>query len=355
MVYMSNIHDIDFSLYSLFAFTDQVKPFKMELRIDSEYIEYDSFDSFEIDSGTIICFKNNSYNGFHDIKITGDKTDYIQLTNNKKIINRVINEKKASGFNFYIFMDSIIQDQKYMFNESWDLSHMDLPENFSRCDYKKFGAEAFYKADNGYNVTDVFYVLGVTGIGHILRIETSNEENLNPQSQVHYTSGRTLAATLKAIYEWTIVAKEPFNNNEKISKKATEFFQALNFDNQIITDLLSQTGDMPLARYIRGDVERTLEKGLQNMYDMPESIINYIKNHLSYPNLYELNNTLNLNIFDTELTKNYRQCLEKEILEYFYKKGVDVEEFSNFNDLVASVGANGYIKNLISQYMELDK
>ena len=122
-----------------------------------------------------------------------------------------------------------------------------------------------------------------------------------------------------------------------------------------MSDIISGTGDMSLARYIRGDIESTPEKIIQDMYDMPKSLEDYIKNHFSYLNLYELNNTLNLNIFDTELTKNYRQYLEKEILEYFYKKGVDVEEFSSFDDIIAIEGANSHIKNFIFQYIELDK
>lgn len=351
---MSNIHNIDFSLYSLYAFTNQVSPFKLELRIDSGYVEYTSYDSFETDSGTIICFKKNSHDGFHDIKITGDRTDYIQLTSGEGVMDRVFNEKQMSGYNFYLFMDSIIQNQPYMFDDSWNLEHLRLPEDFSRCDYKKFGADAFYKADNGYNVTDVFYVLGVTGIGHIIKVQTSNEENLNPQSQVQYTAGRTLAGVLKSIYEWTVVAKEPFNNNEKVANSATEFLQSLNLSDDVIADIVSGTGDMSLARYIRGDMERTPEREIQSMYDMPESFKEYIKHHFSYTSLYELNNSLNLNIFDTELTQKYRQYLENKIVGFYYKIGVDPEDFSSFEELLSLDVSTTYVKNIISKYMKIN-
>lgn len=351
---MSNIHNIDFSLYSLFAFTKEVKPFKLELRIDSGYVEYTSYDSFETDSGTVLCFKKSSHDGFHDIRITGDKVDYIQLTSNEKIIDRIFNEKTLSGYNFYLFMDSVIQNEPYMFDDSWSLEALALPESFARCDYRKFGADAFYKADNGYNVTDVFYVLSITGIGHIIKVETSNEYNLNPQSQVQYTAGRTLAAVLKSIYEWTVVAKEPFNNNEKVANSATGFLQSLNLGDEVIADIVSGTGDMSLARYIRGDMERTPEREIQSMYNTPESFKEYIKHHFSYNNLYELNNSLNLNIFDTELTQKYRQYLENKIINFYYKNGVDPEEYSGFEDLLALDVSTTYIKNIISQYMKIN-
>jgi hypothetical protein len=348
---MSEIQNIDFSLYSLYAFTDEKAPFKLEFRIDSGYMEYVGYDSFEIESGTIICFKKDTFDGFHDVRITGDKVSFIQLSSNDKILKTILNENNSDGYNFYLFLDSVIQETSFIFDESWNLDQMNIPASFSRCDYRKLGGVGFYLGSAGYDVIDVFYVLNITGIGHILRVETSNDGNLN-QNQGIYAASRTLAGMLKTIYEWSIVAKEPFNNQEKISTSAVLFLENLNLNEDVMSDILSSTGDMLLARYIKGDTERSLEKETASIYYLPESFKNYIKYYYSYSDFYEMNKTLELNIFDENISNGYLNYFGKIIFDFFYEKGVDVENFENLDEVEESDLCPPYMKKTVSKYKQ---
>ena len=347
---MSKIQNIDFSLYSLYAFTDEKFPFKLEFRIDSGYMEYIGYDSFEIESGTIICFKKDTFDGFHDVRITGDKVSFIQLSTNDKILKTILDENNSDGYNFYLFLDSVIQETPFMFDEKWNLDQLGIPSSFSRCDYRKFGGGGFYKGDAGYDVVDAFYVLNITGVGHIIRVETSNEGNLNQNSQAQYTASRTLAGMLKTIYEWSIVAKEPFNNQEKVSSSSALFLEKLNLSEGVMSDLLTSTGDMTVSRYIRGDTERSLEKENASIHYLPESFKNYIKYYYSYSDIYELNRTLELNIFDGELYNSYLNYFGKKIFDYFYEKGIDVENFENLDKIEESDLCPAYMKKIVSKY-----
>lgn len=350
---MSTLGNIDLNDYSLFAFTEEKQPFKTEVRIDSGYVEFAGCDFFEIDSGTVICFKKGLHDGFHNIRITGQKVDHIQVIPDKNVLNDVLNETSKSGYNFYLFLDSRIQDKTYPFDDSYNLDGLNIPDNFVRCDYKKFGGDGFYPGKSGYDVVSVSYVISVSGIGHIIRVGTSNQGNLNQGSQAEYTAARTLTAMMKVIYEWSVVAKEPFNNKEKISNSASLFLENLNLDDNIMSDIISGTGDMPLARYIKGDTQRSDEIENSARYEMPESFSQYIKKHFSYPNLYELDQTLGLNIFDDDLINNHLRHFEELMLEFFYQHGIDVKSPSDLDHIYNLETTPGYIKKYIVQYNKI--
>jgi hypothetical protein len=350
---MSNLSNIDLKNYSLFAFTEQKQPFKTEVRIDSGYVDFLGCDFFEIDSGTIICFKNGTSNGFHDLRLTGEKVDFIQITPETNLLDLVVNETSQSGYNFYIFLDSTIQEQTYAFNDSYNLDGLNLPNDFVRCDYRKFGGTSFYDGKSGYDVVSVGYALGVSGIGHILRIGTSNSGNLNQGSQAEYTAARTLTALMKLIYEWSVVSEEPFNNQEKIASSASLFLETLNLSDEVMSDILSSTGDMVLARYLKGDTHRSDEQENAGRYEMPESFANYIKQHYSYPNLYEMQKSLGLDIFDESLINNYLKHFEEPLFKYFYDHGIDVESYGNLEQIYQLETTPNYIKKYIMEYRKV--
>lgn len=350
---MSVLRNIDLNAYSLFAYTEQKQPLKLEVRVDSGYVEFTGCDLFEIDSGTIICFKNKTFDGFHDLKITGNKTDYIQIIIEKDSLDFVLNEIYKPGYNFYAFLDSQVQESTKIFEDLYNIDALNLPRGFVKCDYKKFGGTAFYEPKVGYNVVSGNYILNISGIGHIFRIGTSNEGNLNQGSQAEYTAARTLTALMKLIYEWSIVSKEPFNNNEKISQSASKFLEELNLGDEIMSDIVSSTGDMTLARYLKGDTERSNEIESRGKYDIPESFANYIKKHYSYPSLYHLDKVLNLNIFDEELIQNYINYFETLILNFFYTQGIDISQYENLDQIYELDITPNYVKEYIKEYKEI--
>ena len=269
-------------------------------------------------------------------------------------MNHAINEKNHKGYNFYLFLDSVVQENNFIFEESWNLDALNLSSDFERCDYRKLGGAGFYEDGVGYNVTDVAHILSITGSGHILRVATSNEGNLNQNSRGSYTASRTLTGMIKLLHEWSVVSREPFNNEEKVSNCAVSFLNNINLNENIISDILSGTGDMVLARYIRGDTERSLEKETQSLYDMPDSFKQYLKSHYTYSNIYDLDNILNLNIFSVNEMIEYRLSLEKIIFDYFYEKGIDIENFENMSQVFELDITTSRIKHAIAMHTKLE-
>lgn len=348
MVYMSSITDIDPSLYDFYAFTSVEQPFELSVRIDSGYAAISNYDLFDIESGTVIAFKGENIMGFHDIKISGNQTDYIQ-TNDIKLLQSVLNEEQISGYNFYVFTDSKIMNSQYQVDERWFVEDRSL---FVRCDYQKLGASAFYPAVSGYNISKVFNLLSVTGVGHIVRFETSNDSNINPGTQSDYTAAKTLAGIFKLISEWDIVSKDPFNNQEDIAKKANLFIQNLNMNENIWDDINSLTEDLPLARYIRGNTDRSPE--LEDTYLSPDSLKQYFKSHCVYQSLFSLDKTLNLGIFDETFSNKYRADYEKMLLSFCYSQGIDIENFENLNELLSlNINNINLLQNIVSKYQEI--
>ena len=350
---MSSLSNIDINAYSWFAFTDQKQPFKAEVRVESGYVDFLGCDFFEIDSGTIICFKKEAHVGFHDLRITGQKVDLIQMTSDRKALNFVLNETSQSGYNFYLFLGSKIQENNAVIDESYNTEALGIRDDFVRCDYRKLGGVSFYEPQTGYDVTSICYVLSVTGAGHVVRIGTSSAGNLNANTRGEYCAAKTLTGMMKVLHEWSIVSKDPFNNQEEIASSAVLFLQSLNLDDEVMSEIISSTGDMALARYIRGDLERSDEIENRGKYEMPESFSNYIKKHYSYPSLYELQESLELDIFDDVLIDNYLKHFESLIFNYFYEQGIDIESYTSLDQIYQLDTTPGYIKKYITQHKKV--
>jgi len=72
---MKTLDEIDLSLYGFFAFTEEKNNIQIDLMVADGYQPFDDCDLFSIPQGTIIAFKTNSFYGFHNVRITGDKID----------------------------------------------------------------------------------------------------------------------------------------------------------------------------------------------------------------------------------------------------------------------------------------
>lgn len=347
MVYMKTLDEIDLTLYSFFALTEEKDNIQIDINIASGYQPFDDCDLFSIPEGTIIAFKAGSFYGFHNIRITGSKVDYIQL-NEVSLLDSVFNEHNISGYNFYAFCNSVVMPNTYAFNDKWTRNDH---APFIRCDYQKMGAVTFYPANNGYNITKFFNLLNISGIGHIVRFETTNDRNMNPGTQIDYTAAKTLAGTFKQISEWKIVSKEPFNNQEDIAIKANLFIDNLNLGDEIWSDINSATGDLPLAQYIRGSVERSPE--LEDTSIAPESLKDYLKSHYLYSTLHSLKQTHpNGSAIPDSAIQKEKIAIAQRVFEFCLIHGLDFNNYQGILDYF-SEHPNQEFENLIAIYNQI--
>jgi len=349
---MGELDNIDISKYSGFAFTRQKNVTHAEVNTYSGYINFDECDFFEIFEGTIIAFNkkitgtNQHYSGFHDVKVTGEKIDYIQLIS-IDTVNQCLVEEDTGFLSFYVFLNSTPQEGTQMVSHSNWVNNMKAPNGASladavRCDYGKLGGSPFYTQDhkNPHTIKSVFYVASITGVGHIIKINTSDKSSINRGERGEYTVARTLAGMYKLIMEWANVSKPPFLSTEPISIQSQDFLSASNLGQEVIDDLNEKTGDMPLARYIRGNTERSEEIELQHMYDTPDSLKIYFKEHCLYQDILTLDENIGLGLSSQSIKNYYKTKFELVVFKWLLNKEADIASLSTIDDLKKYVENN---------------
>lgn len=129
-----------------------------------------------------------------------------------------------------------------------------------RCDRGMYGAKAF-EQENIPRVLDdigqiVTYesILNVNGVAHLMYMEATNKsafalDKIN--NSVAPTTGRTIQETLRLIYEWSLLAEEPFNSTEEVALSAKTFLSSLKFTD-VERSSLATLAPMQISNYLAG-------------------------------------------------------------------------------------------------------
>lgn len=148
-----------------------------------------------------------------------------------------------------------------------------VPNGDWRCDQSMYGPMAFETENLGRviegNNEVVFYepFLSVNGIGHIIYLETRNKSELAKEklnNSVVPVTGRTIQECLRLVYEWSVLAKEPFNSKDEAAIVALKFVESMGFTQTEISELEKLT-PMQISKFIGG----SLTARLRDM-DIPE-------------------------------------------------------------------------------------
>lgn len=110
-------------------------------------------------------------------------------------------------------------------------------------------------------------LLNINGTFHITYMEATNRsllarEKLN--NSIVPITGRTLQEVLRLIYEWSILAKEPFNATDKCAIIADSFFSALSFTEEEL-QTIADLPQMQIGQFISGS-----ESARQRPDNIPE-------------------------------------------------------------------------------------
>jgi hypothetical protein len=137
-----------------------------------------------------------------------------------------------------------------------------IPDGNWRCDKGIYGPVSFTEETISKAIDEVgqivFYepFLNVNSIGHIIYLESDKEskaalavERLN--NSVVPVTGRTLQECLRLIYEWSVLAKEPFNSVDQASTLALKFVESLGFT-QTELDTIEKLTPMQVSKFISG-------------------------------------------------------------------------------------------------------
>jgi len=317
---MRNISELNPALYMHYYLTEETGEVLLKFNVSSGLIDVDpsEYDLFSTDAGTLIAFRVTHLGYQNYIYLSGSNKVYFQNCSYEKY-EELFDRPKQDKLIMYSFMKSIEIPEK----QNYIQQDASLPEDFVRCDYNKFGSIPFYSTRNPIAVTNIFNVLDVGGIGHLLCIFTNNTENPNPDSQSINTGARTLSGAIKAIYEWSESHKEPFNNQEQISKVAHDFLEELQIPEEVMTQVVDEQVDMRVSRYLQGETRQVYS--FDENIETPELLKIYFKNKCKYKSLYQLfTNHPRKNEFSSFSSTSYKNRIENALYQIYIENDLNV-------------------------------
>jgi hypothetical protein len=138
-----------------------------------------------------------------------------------------------------------------------------------RCDNGYYGPKSLYVEELDSSLINslaeiVAYepFMSVAGLGHIMYVEsnTQNKPELADlavnklNNSIAPVVGRTFQEVLRLIYEWAVLADEPFNSTENVAVTAKNYMGTLRFTEDEI-DLIKELTPMQISKFISGSTE----------------------------------------------------------------------------------------------------
>jgi hypothetical protein len=203
----------------------------------------DFVDIFSMADGSLLAAWKHPFQRIHNLQVFCE--GIVQVLN-LYIVERVIDvydKPSDSEYGTFIFCSSLPIE-----GADW------------RCDQSMYGPRPFKgeQVSQVINSLDeiVFYesFLNVNGAGHIIYIETRTKtefanEKLN--NSVVPVTGRTLQECLRLVYEWSVLADEPFNSTDDAAVSASKFIKSLKLTQDEV-HAIEALPQMQVSKFISG-------------------------------------------------------------------------------------------------------
>lgn len=166
-----------------------------------------------------------------------------------------------------------------------------IPNGDWRCDRGYYGASRF-KEDFAQPMVSklediIMYeaFLSVGGAGHLIYIEVAKNTDLandKLNNSVIPTTGRTLQEALRLVYEWSVLADEPFNSNSDAAIACKKFITALDLSEQEIAEIENIT-PMQISQFLTGS--ETARVRPDNILELSTGIADIVFNRMAASSL----------------------------------------------------------------------
>ena len=129
-----------------------------------------------------------------------------------------------------------------------------------RCDRGMYGPKMFIEenVDRVFSeITEIIVYepfLCVNGVGHLVYTEGKDKRDLaieKVNNSYYPTTGFTIQETLRLIYEWSLLAKEPFSSTDSAALAAKGFLDSLGLTDEELT-FLASLPPMQISNYLTG-------------------------------------------------------------------------------------------------------
>jgi hypothetical protein len=183
-----------------------------------------------------------------------------------------------------------------------------------RCDKSYYGARAFAGEVSSPVISSLDEVvvyepfLSVAGIAHFIYLESSGKQELAVEklnNSVVPITGRTFQEVLRLIYEWSVLAEEPFNSLDDVAVSAKKYMSDLHFTEAEI-DLIKELPPMQISNFISGSEEARVRPG--NIAPLSTDISNILFKRMA-------SSSLSFIIYRNPNIWDYEEAHQRELAE----------------------------------------
>lgn len=210
--------------------------------------DVDFVDVFTMKDGSLLAAWEHPFQklGLHNLIASTDNTRQIlNLYTVERVID-IYNRPLDSDFGVFVFFKSSPID-----SGDW------------RCDRGYYGGTRFLEdmpTPMVNSVEDIILYepfLSAAGSGHIIYIEISKpsevaNERLNNAIIPNIT--RTFQELLRLVYEWSVLADEPFNDTSEAAVSAKQYFDAFMFSEKEM-DVIKSINPMQISQFLSGSTQ----------------------------------------------------------------------------------------------------
>lgn len=146
-------------------------------------------------------------------------------------------------------------------------------EAADRCDFNNWGPIAPRNNEDDLNKSmgtvlfssleeiDKFEILySLPPHGYVIYLKLKDEEtNEKIKSQELPFAANSFAELIRLMIEWSVVAKEPFNNTDKCGEISTAILEDMSMPSELIDHILDTYPPMQISKYLMGDESARLQ------------------------------------------------------------------------------------------------
>jgi len=174
-------------------------------------------------------------------------------------------------------------------------------EAADRCDFNNWGPIAPQNNETDLNKSmgtvffssveeiDKFEILySLPPYGYIIYLKLKDDEvNQQIKSQALPFGANSFGELIRLMIEWSVVAKEPFNNMDKCSEISTALLEDMNMPDELIQHILDAYPPMQISKYLMGSTDAQLQN--EDAFLIDESLQDWLISQAVPDDFVELN------------------------------------------------------------------
>jgi len=357
------------SSYACYAITSIKEQFTLNTVHPQGLQEYLDYDVFDIGDKTLIAFtKANFFKTDFVYRIVSENYTEDIFYENYDFISDIINNSYDKEKSIFSLQNSVTDYKEAVQGKETPV------DDERRCDLEGYASAGFYSAnkENAPDMCDRTYLGngGIVGWTHyicsmsnlyITKIDVKEiDEKAYKDWPIRVLTAQTLPHLVKMVYEWSLLAQEPWNSTDELALKCKGAMEDWSIPQDAIDELLESQPVTCLGLYFSGDLNP--RQSIEENSEMSPKFKNWFKSKLRYRTIVSLlqnyPETLEISSFMIEKEKIF---FEEQIYKFCIQNKLNPETATAI-DLLDTVyfskklgkESNNSISDIIKKNLYLD-